>query len=108
MDNKKKEYSKTSTTILLSIFCTLAVCFVVFVCYEMHVTGDLSPVAYIGPAIVGVPAAIVGFYMSRAKAKSKTDLEWEKTKRLTEFREKHPDTFTQGYVDLDEDVEVDA
>jgi hypothetical protein len=44
--------------------------------------------------------------MSRAKAKSKTDLEWEKTKRLTEFREKHPEAFSYGSVDFDDPMEV--
>ncbi len=106
MDKKNREYSKVSTTIALSVFSTLAVGFVAFVCYEMHLQCDLSPVAYLGPPIVGVPAAIVGFYMSRAKAKSKTDLEWEKTKRLTEYREAHPESFTEGTVNYDDSMEV--
>lgn len=106
MNDKKKEYSKIVSTVLLIVFCTLAVGFIAFICYEMHLTGDLSPVAYIGPPIVGVPAAIVGFYMSRAKAKSKTDLEWEKTKQLTLFRESHPEYFTSGAVEFEDDMEV--
>ena len=40
--------------------------------------------------------------MWRAKAKDLSDLEWEKTKRLTLFREKHPETFTQGEIVLDD------
>lgn len=98
MERKRREYSKYITTRIVSIFSTLAVGFVVFVCYEMHRLGDLSPVAYIGPSIVGLLASVLAFYMWRAKAKSQTDLEWEKTKKLTEFREKHPEYFTQGDV----------
>ena len=106
MAMKKKEYSKTVTTVVVSVFSALAVAFLVFVCYEMHRLGDLSPVAYIGPSIAGILTGAIGFYMSRAKAKSQTDLEWEKTKRLTLFREKHPEAFTEGSVsNADENVE---
>ncbi len=106
MDKKKTEYSKTITTIIVGVFSVLAVGFIIFVCYEMHRQNDLSPIAYIGPTVAGVPTAIVGFYMSRAKAKSKTDLEWEKTKLLTVFREQHPESFTQGTVNFEETTEV--
>lgn len=102
MESNKREYSKTITTLIVGIFSFLAVGFIIFVCYEMHRQNDLSPIAYIGPTIAGVPTAVVGFYMSRAKAKSKTDLEWEKTKQLTTFREQHPESFTQGDVDFEE------
>ena len=101
---KEKEYSKTMTSIVLSIFTFLAVAFVVFVCYEMHRLGDLSPVAYMAAPIVGIPAAIVAFYMWRAKAKSKSDLEWEKTKQLTLFRSQHPEHFVRGTVDSGGDI----
>ena len=102
MGLKKPEYSKIVTTVILAIFSTLAIAFIVFVCYEMHRLGDLSPVGYIGPSIAGILVSVIGFYMSRAKAKSKTDLEWEKTKRLTLFREKYPESFTEGVVDISE------
>lgn len=103
---KKIEYSKIVTTIVVSVFSALAVGFIAFVCYEMHRQSDLSPVAYIGPSIAGILASVLGFYMWRAKAKSQTDLEWEKTKRLTQYREKHPDAFTEGFVDIvDNDTE---
>jgi Zn-dependent protease len=98
MRTEKREYSKIVTTTVLAIFSTLAIAFIVFVCYEMHRLGDLSPVGYIGPSIAGILVGVIGFYMSRAKAKSQTDLEWEKTKRLTLFREKHPDAFIEGVV----------
>ena len=96
-----KEYSKIITSLLTPVLTLLAVGFVIFVCYEMHRLGDLSPVPYLAPPIIGVPVAVVGLYMWRAKAKSKTDLEWEQTRQLTLFREKHPECFTRGSVALD-------
>jgi hypothetical protein len=93
---RKCEYSKTLTTIVLMVFSLLAWGFVIFVCAEMHIQGDLSPVADLGPPIVGIPAAIVALYMWRARAKSKTDLEWEQTKQLTKLKEKYPEAFTLG------------
>lgn len=104
MGAKKTEYSKIVTTAIVTIFSTLAVAFIIFVCYEMHRLGDLSPVGYIGPSIAGILASVIGFYMSRAKAKSQTDLEWEKTKRLTLLREQHPESFTTGTVEVEDDV----
>jgi hypothetical protein len=102
MSSRKKEYSKKITTIVLFVFSSLAVGFVVFVCYEMHRLNDLSAVEHLASPIVGIPAAIVAFYMWRAKAKSKSDLEWEKTKQLTLFRKKYPEYFVKGSVGLDE------
>ena len=99
---KKREYSKVVTTAVVTTFSLVAVAFIIFVCYEMHILGDLSPVAYIGPSIVGLLATVLAFYMWRAKAKSQTDLEWEKTKKLTELREKHPESFTEGAVNVNE------
>ena len=105
---RKVEYSKIVTTIVVSVFSALAVGFIAFVCYEMHRQSDLSPVAYIGPSIAGILASVLGFYMWRAKAKSQTDLEWEKTKQLTLFREKHPDAFTEGSVNCSENEQVEG
>ncbi len=104
MQARKIEYSKIVTTCMIIVFTVLAVGFIVFVCYEMHRQNNLDPVAYIGPSIAGILASIIGFYMWRAKAKSQTDLEWEKTKRLTLFREKHPEAFTEASVDIVDDV----
>lgn len=103
MSRKRKEFSKVITTIVVSVFSTLAVGFIVFVCYEMHRQNDLTPVSYIGPSIAGILASIIGFYMWRAKAKSQSDLEWEKTKQLTLFRNKYPEAFTKGCINVDDE-----
>lgn len=107
MRAKWKEYSKIYTTILSTVFTIIAVAFLIFVCYEIHIQKDLSPVPYIWGTIGGIITAIFGFYMWRAKAKSQTDLEYEKTKQLTLFREKHPEYFTQGFVNVPGETTAD-
>jgi predicted RND superfamily exporter protein len=99
---KKKEYSKVITSIVVGLFSATAIGFIAFVCYEMHRLRDLTPVAYIGTGITGLLAIVMGVYAWRAKAKSQCDLEWEKTKQLTLFREKHPEYFTQGKINSDD------
>lgn len=101
-ERKKREFSKVITTAVVVTFSLVAVGFIVFVCYEMHRQEDLSPVAYIGTGIVALLAAVLKFYMDRAAKKSETDLKWEETKRLTLFKEKHPDHFTQGTLPVDD------
>ena len=58
---KKREYSKVVTTVMVTIFSVIAICFIVFVCYEMHRLKDLAPVAYIGPSVVGLLATVLAF-----------------------------------------------
>lgn len=103
---RKKEYSKTITTIVVTVFSLIAIAFIVFVCYEMHRQNDLSPVAFLGPSIVGLLATIIGFYMWRAKAKSACDLEWEKTKQLTKLRDKYPEAFLQYRMNQNNDEDI--
>lgn len=98
----KKEYSKDITSIVVIPLVVVAIGFIIFICCEMHRLGDLSPAAYIWPTLGALLVAVVGLYMWRAKAKSLCDLEWEKTKQLTLFREKHPEHFTEGKIDLDD------
>ena len=108
MDDKpKREYSKTFTTSIALVLAGIAVPFLIFVCYEMHIQQNLAPVETIWKTIGAVVVALVGFYMWRAKAKSKTDLEWEQTKRLTLFREQHPEHFIKGYVDASDGIQLD-
>ena len=102
MTKQKNEYSKVITSCVMTFCSILAVGFLVFLCYEMHRLGDLSPVAYVAPIILGMLPTILGLYMWRAKAKSQTDLEWEKTKQLTLLRERHPEHFVQSQLSLDD------
>lgn len=98
---KRRDYSKIITSIVVIPILVVAIAFIIFVCYEMHRLRDLSPVAYIGVGIVSLLSIVLAAYMWRAKAKSQCDLEWEKTKQLTLFREKHPEYFTQGKLNAD-------
>lgn len=102
MRSHKREFSKVVTTCVLSLSLLLGVGFIVFVCCLMYRTGDLSPVTVLGPSIAAMVVMPAKYYMQRAQAKDKSDLEWEKTKRLTLFREKHPEAFTQGEIVLDD------
>lgn len=97
----KREFSKVITTCVVATLCALAVAFVVFLCYEMHRQEDLSPAQYIAPTIIAALYFVVKSYMVRANQKSQSDLEWEKTKQLTLWREKHPEHFTQGVVNTE-------
>lgn len=99
---KKREFSKVITTVVVVTFTLVAVAYVAFICYEMHRLQDLSPAAYLSTGIVALLAAVLKFYMTRAAKKSETDLKWEETKRLTLFREKHPEHFTRGSVTYDD------
>lgn len=103
MDKRSRtEYSKVITSIVVGLFSFVAIAFIVFVCYEMHRLEDLSPVAYIGTGIVGLLTVVLAAYMWRAKAKSQCDLEWERTKKFTEFREKHPEHFVKGTLNTND------
>lgn len=102
MRYKAKEYSKIVTTAVLTVSLLLGVGFLAFVCFLMYRTGDLSPVTVLGPSIAAMVVMPARYYMDRAKAKDLSDLEWEKTKQLTLFREKHPEAFTQGNIALDD------
>ena len=89
----RHEYSKIITAIVVGGFTTLAVAFIVFVCYEMHRLGDLSPVTYLGPSSAGVIGATVAMYMNRAKWKSQTDLQYEQVKRMSELKKEYKEDF---------------
>jgi len=97
----KREYSKIMAGCVTATLCVLAVVFVVYLCYEMHRLEDLTPAQYIAPTILAALYLVVKSYMVRANQKSQSDLEWEKTKQLTLWREKHPEHFTQGTVNTE-------
>ena len=95
MTKRKKEFSKVITATVVGLFSFVAIAFIIFVCYEMHRQRDLSPVGYIGIPIVGLLVTTLGFYKSRAKAKSITDLEWEMTRRATALKKENPDAYAR-------------
>ena len=89
------EFSK----LCVSAVCLLCVAFIVFVCYEIHITGDLSAVSYIATGILVCLGLVVNAYMKRAYQKDLVELELEKAKRLTALKKKHGDDFVYERID---------
>ncbi len=104
-DKKKKlknvqhvDYSKKLVgTVLFHIFAITDL-FLIFCCYEMHELEDLSAMSYIAPVIFGAfsitVSAALGFYNWRASQNDFMKIEIEKTKQLSELKEKYGDNFT--------------
>lgn len=89
MRRKKHEFSK----IIVTAIVALCIYFVLWSMHAMEKTGDLSPIQYLAPTLGGVLASIVIGYFSRAKAKDKADLQYEKTKQLSNLKQKYGDDF---------------
>ncbi len=89
MRRKKREFSK----IVVAAIVFLCVWFVIWSMRAMEKTGDLSPIAYLAPSLSGVLASTVIGYFSRAKAKDKADLQYEKTKQLSRLKQQFGDDF---------------
>lgn len=91
----KKTAKQKMQTSKLIVYSSLALswAFIVFICYEMHRLCDLSPVAVIGTALVGMIAATNAAYMWRAKQEDYSRLELEKMKQLSEMKKKYGDDF---------------
>ena len=100
---KKKEkahvdYSKKLVGIVLAHIFIITDVFLIFCCYEMHSLEDLSALSYIAPVIFGAfsitVSAALGFYNWRASQNDFMKIEIEKTKQLSELKEKYGDNFT--------------
>ena len=73
---KKVPFSK----FVIGYVLFLASAFLVWACWEMHVQGNLEPIAYIGTGVVGMIASALGFYVWRAKKSDDYDLALKKVK----------------------------
>jgi hypothetical protein len=89
MRRNKREFSK------LLVLAIVALCFsfVIWCMHAMEETGDLSPIAYLAPSLCGVLAATAIGYFSRAKAKDKADLQYEKSKQLSKLKQQYGEDF---------------
>lgn len=101
MRRKKREFSK----IIVAAIVALCIYFVLWSMHAMEETGDLSPIQYLAPSLAGVLAAIVVGYFSRAKAKDKADLEYEKTKQLSKLKRQYGDDFQLYREQLEEEFD---
>lgn len=101
MKRKKREFSK----IIVGAIVALCIYFVLWSMHAMEETGDLSPIAYLAPSLCGVLAAIVIGYFSRAKAKDKADLQYEKTKQLSKLKQQYGADFQLFKEDPEEEFD---
>lgn len=87
MRKKKKSTSKVALTTGLAVVTA----FLAWCCYEMHRLDNLDPLAYIGPAVCGLGAVIVGTYMWRAKQSDMVDIEMKRLETIAKLKEKYGD-----------------
>lgn len=85
----------------LCVWCVLLLvfAFLVFVCYEVHLTGDLSAIGYIAAGILVCLGLVVKAYMKRAYQKDLVELELEKTRYLTVLKKKYGEDFVYERID---------
>ena len=70
MAKKKHEFSK----IVLVAHTIIEICVIVYACVMMAITRDLTPMAYLIPAVCVVGSANVASYYSKAKQENKIKL----------------------------------
>lgn len=99
-DNKAKSHRRLECS-KVCVWCTLVMvsAFLVFVCYEVHLTSDLSSIGYIATGVLVCLGMVVNAYMKRAYQKDLVELELEKTKQLTALKKKYGEDFIYERVD---------
>lgn len=70
MSNKKFEFSK----LILFVFGIIEVGVVIFTCYMVYLTCDLTPLAYLIPSTAVVGATGVKHYYDKAKVENRIKL----------------------------------
>lgn len=89
--SKPKKDKIPTSKFALFVVLVLVVVFVVWCCYEMHRLNDITALAYIGPAVVALGAAVVAVYMWRAKQTDMVQLEMKRLEMIAELKAKHGD-----------------
>lgn len=101
-DSKERTaYSKKITDAVI----LLVYLFVIFICYEMHINHDLSPVAYIGAGMVVMLAICVKAYMKRAYQQDLVNMKINQAKELSKLRREFGDDFFYENI---EDINLDG
>lgn len=83
----------------------LVTSFLIFVCYEIHRQSDLSAVGYMAGGVLVCLGIVILAYMKRAYHKDLTDLEIDKTKKLSAIKKKAGDDFVYEPIN---DVDLTA
>ena len=73
------EFSK-KLVIWVLLFCFAVI---VFCCYMVYITKDLSPLTELIVLVSGIVMAVVGFYETKAKAENKIKLMKENNVKIT-------------------------
>lgn len=72
--------------------------FIAWACVEMHRLGDLSPLSYIGTAVIGLLATVVAAYMWRAKQSDLFQLDLRKSEEMAKLRREYGQDFRSERV----------
>ena len=87
-----KQKKGTSKKITYWMFA-IAVAFMIFVCYEMHILQDLTPIEYVADIIkVALPIGIIA-YMWRAVMEDKMELQLIYNEELSKGKQKYGDNY---------------
>ena len=100
-ENKKpvnKTKKGTSKKITYWIFY-ISVAFMTFVCYEMHVLQDLTPIEYVADIIkISLPIGIIA-YVFRAVMEDKMELQLKYNEELSKGKIKYGDNYVIEELD---------
>lgn len=91
---KRKPTSKVALTAGLAT----VVVFLAWCCYEMHRLDDLSPLAYVGPAVCGLGAVVVGTYMWRAKQSDMVEIEMKRLETIAKLKVKYGNDLSESLL----------
>lgn len=90
--SKTTQKKGTSKKITYYIFY-ISVAFMAFVCYEMHILQDLSPIEYVADIIkIALPIGIIA-YMFRAVMEDKMELQLKYNEELSRGKIKYGDNY---------------
>lgn len=96
--NKIKQKKGTSKKITYWIFY-ISVAFMTFVCYEMHVLQDLTPIEYVADIIkISLPIGIIA-YVFRAVMEDKMELQLKYNEELSKGKIKYGDNYVIEELD---------
>jgi hypothetical protein len=93
---------ETSKKIIFSVI-VLTYLFVLFVCVIIVITLDLSPLAYLIPAIFGLATTALAFYSWKAKNENKIKLEIYKIQEEEKLKRKYKNDKIKINTDINED-----
>jgi hypothetical protein len=95
---RKRPYVDFSKKIVNRIFC-LSIIILIFICYEIHNSQDLSSLQYLIDGLCGLLKVVVAAYMVRALFKDKANVDLFFSENMSKLKQKFGDDFIQDKVD---------